>query len=64
MITDSAGNSIHALLKVDAGAKAQFDCAIAEIKPTLTILGADPGALTAVRRLGRIANALRTKKQA
>lgn len=58
MITDSGGNSIHALLKVDARAKAQFDCAIAEIQPTLTILGADPGALTAVR-LTRLPNCLR-----
>ncbi|MBP7826897.1 MAG: hypothetical protein KA236_10145 [Verrucomicrobia bacterium] len=48
-ICESGGRSIHALLRVDAGTKAEWDAAIKPAKPLLTRLGADPGALSAVQ---------------
>lgn len=60
-ITDSGGSSIHALVRIDADSKAEWDEVVrGRLKAPLTILGADPQALTAVR-LTRLANCLRTE---
>ena len=48
-ICESGGRSIHALVRVDAASKADWDAQVREIKPILVTLGADPGALSAVR---------------
>lgn len=48
-IYTSGGRSIHALVRVDAKSKADWDAKARELKPLLTVLGADPGAITAVR---------------
>lgn len=48
-IYKSGGRSIHALIRVDAESKADWDAKALELKPLLTVLGADPGAITAVR---------------
>ena len=45
----SGGKSIHALWRVDASSKADWDAKVAAVKPKLIRLGADPAALTAVR---------------
>jgi hypothetical protein len=57
-ITSSGGKSLHALVRVDASSKSNWDQTIAAIKPRLINLGADPGALTAVR-LTRLPNCYR-----
>jgi len=57
-ITSSGGKSWHALVRVDSTSKSNWDQTIAEIKPRLINLGADPGALTAVR-LTRLPNCYR-----
>jgi hypothetical protein len=57
-IVDSGGSSIHALFRVDATSKADWDEAVAKLKAPLTRLGADPQAMTAVR-LTRLANCIR-----
>lgn len=48
-IYTSGGRSIHVLVRVDAPSKADWDTKARELKPLLTILGADPAAMTAVR---------------
>jgi hypothetical protein len=48
-IYTSGGRSIHALVRVDATSKADWDAKARKLKPLLTILGADPAAITAVR---------------
>jgi hypothetical protein len=48
-IYTSGGRSIHALVKVDAGSKTAWDRIKKMITPLFSKLGADPGALTAVR---------------
>jgi hypothetical protein len=48
-IYTSGGKSIHALVKVDAESKRHWDAIASDLKPALTILGADPKAMTAVR---------------
>jgi hypothetical protein len=48
-IYTSGGRSVHALVRVDAESKADWDAKARELKPLLTVLGADPGAITAVR---------------
>jgi len=48
-IYSSGGRSIHALIRVDAINKVDWDEAIVPVKGWLTQLGADPAALTAVR---------------
>lgn len=48
-IYTSGGKSIHALVRVDAETKEAWDDLKAKIMPTLVGLGADRGALTAVR---------------
>ena len=45
----SGGRSVHALVRVDARSKAEWDAERDKIKAPLTILGADPKNLTAVR---------------
>jgi hypothetical protein len=48
-ICESGGRSIHALVRLDAASKAEWDGWIAAIKPILVTLGACPGTLSAVR---------------
>ena len=48
-IYTSAGKSIHALLRVDAESKTDWDSQAAKIKPALVTLGADEKAISAVR---------------
>ena len=48
-IYTSGGRSIHALIRLDASGKAEFDEVIAPIKRPLKVLGADPACLSAVR---------------
>jgi hypothetical protein len=60
-ITSSGGKSLHALVRVDASSKSNWDQTIGAIKPTLINLGADPGALTAVR-LTRLPNCYRGER--
>jgi hypothetical protein len=60
-ITTSGGKSAHALIRVDASSKPNWDQTIAAIRPRLINLGADPGALTAVR-LTRLPNCNRGER--
>jgi len=61
-VVDSAGSSIHALFRIDAESKAHWDELVhTTYKYALVTLGADPGALTAVR-LTRLANCFRGEK--
>lgn len=48
-IYSSGGRSVHALVRVDALTKGQWDAEREAMKPALVVLGADPGAMTAVR---------------
>jgi hypothetical protein len=48
-IYTSGGRSTHALIRVDAESKAHWDMITAGLKPALMVLGADSGAMTAVR---------------
>lgn len=48
-ICESGGRSIHALVRIDAASKSDWEAQIAPIKPILVTLGADPVALSAVR---------------
>ena len=48
-ICESGGRSIHALVRLDAASKVDWDAQVRAIKPILVTLGADPGALSAVR---------------
>jgi hypothetical protein len=60
-IYESGGRSIHALVRIDADSKAEWDRSVrGELLPILATLGADPGALTAVR-LTRLPNCRREK---
>lgn len=54
----SGGRSIHALVRVDARTKEEFDALRDELLPILCPLGADPAAMTAVR-LTRLPGTLR-----
>jgi len=54
----SGGRSVHALVRFDAGSKAEWDSLRDDLLPILCPLGADPAALTAVR-LTRLPCALR-----
>ena len=60
-ICESGGRSIHALVQVDATSKADWDGRIGSIKPILITLGADRGALSAVR-LSRLPQAKRGER--
>jgi len=57
-IYTSGGRSIHALVKIDAESKDYWDRYKALVVPILSLLGADPGAITAVR-LTRLPGCLR-----
>lgn len=48
-IYTSGGKSIHALVRIDASSKESWDATCRKMKPVLITLGADAGALTAVR---------------
>ena len=48
-ICESGGRSVHALVQVDAASKAEWDRMVGSAKPLLITLGADRGALSAVR---------------
>ena len=48
-IYTSGGKSIHALVRLDASSKEDWDAKAAEIKPIVIPLGADPGAISGVR---------------
>lgn len=48
-IYTSGGQSIHALVRLDATSKADWDAKVARIKSLLIVLGADRRAMTAVR---------------
>ncbi|MDB6035312.1 MAG: hypothetical protein JWM16_5650 [Verrucomicrobiales bacterium] len=61
-IYESGGRSIHALVRIDASSKADWDEIVVPHKPMLTTLGADPGALSAVR-LSRLPQAWRGSRQ-
>ena len=60
-ICESGGRSIHALVRVDAASKANWDRVMLPIKPVLITLGADRGALSAVR-LSRLPQAMRGER--
>lgn len=60
-ICESGGRSIHALVRLDAESKTDWDTKIRAIKPVLVTLGADPGALSAVR-LTRLPQAMRGER--
>ncbi len=61
-ICESGGRSIHALVRVGAASKADWDARIGAIKAILVTLGADAGALSAVR-LSRLPHAKRGKRE-
>ena len=60
-IYESGGRSIHALVQLDAASKADWDRLMLPVKPMLITLGADRGALTAVR-LSRLPQAMRGER--
>ena len=57
-IVDSGGKSYHAFVRVDAADENEWRTRASEISEALTILGADPAALSPVR-LARLANCTR-----
>ncbi|MCX6917560.1 MAG: hypothetical protein NT167_31765 [Verrucomicrobia bacterium] len=61
-IYTSGSRSIHALIRLDAASKADFDRIIAPLKRPLKVLGADPACLSAVR-LTRLPGCSRPEKQ-
>ena len=60
-IYTSGGKSIHALVRMDAESKADWDSQAAKIKPALVTLGADEKAISAVR-LTRLPGCERVEK--
>ncbi|MGZ4972276.1 MAG: hypothetical protein ACXWBP_04645 [Limisphaerales bacterium] len=60
-ICSSGGRSIHALVRIDAATKSDWDSIVKKMKPVLVTLGADPGALSAVR-LTRLPQAMRWER--
>ena len=61
-IYTSGGRSIHALIRMDAANKAEFDATIAPLKRPLKVLGADPACLSSVR-LTRLPGCHRPEKR-
>jgi len=57
----SGGRSVHALVRVDARTKGEWDAERDKLRTALTVLGADPKTLTAVR-LTRLPGCLRHGK--
>ena len=62
-IYTSGGRSVHALVRMNAESKAQWDSLAGELKPMLITLGADPKAISAVR-LTRLPCCRREEKDA
>jgi hypothetical protein len=62
MVTDSGGAGYHALIRSGATCKADWEANVAQIADVVITLGADPGALSAVR-LTRLPNCWREKTQ-
>ena len=60
-ICESGGRSIHALMRLDAESKADWDAKMQAIKPVMITLGADAGSLSAVR-LSRLPQAMRGQR--
>jgi hypothetical protein len=60
-IYTSGGRSIHALVRVDAPTKQEWDNVVKQIRPALVTLGADPKAMSAVR-LTRLPGCYRGEK--
>ena len=60
-IYTSGGRSIHALVRVDAPSKNEWDNLVKQLKPELVTMGADPRAMSAVR-LTRLPNCWRGVK--
>jgi hypothetical protein len=61
-IYTSGSRSVHCLIRVDAASKAEWDGNFQPLKRPLKIVGADPGALSAVR-LTRLPGCWRPSKQ-
>jgi hypothetical protein len=61
-IYSSGGRSLHALVRIDAASKPEWDSIVAPLKRPLAVLGADPAALTAVR-LTRLPGCWRPEKR-
>lgn len=57
-IYTSGGKSVHALVRVDAGSKEEWDAIRDQLRPLLVTLGADSAAMTGVR-LSRLPGAYR-----
>lgn len=62
-LVTSGGDSVHALIRMDAESKADWDAKKERLKPALVTLGADAGAMSAVR-LTRLPCCLRHGKEA
>jgi hypothetical protein len=60
-IYSSGGRSVHALVKVDAASKGDWDRLVGPLKASLRHVGADPGAMTGVR-LSRLPGQWRAEK--
>ena len=60
-VYSSGGRSVHTLVKVDAASKAEWDRLVVPLKRCLLAVGADPGAMTAVR-LSRLPGQFRSEK--
>jgi len=60
-VCESGGRSVHALVRVDAESKLDWDKMVGSAKPLLITLGADRGALSAVR-LTRLPQAQRGER--
>jgi hypothetical protein len=58
----SGGRSVHALIRIDAESKSEFDAIRERLTPLLSKLGADPGAISGVR-LTRLPGVLREGKR-
>ena len=57
----SGGRSVHALVRVNAGSRAQWDEMCRMMQPILSLLGADPAAMSSVR-LTRLPGCIRRGK--
>lgn len=58
----SGGRSVHALIRIDAESKSEFDAIRERLTPLLSKLGADPGAISGVR-LTRLPGVMRQGKK-
>lgn len=60
-VYESGGKSVHALVKIDAASKDEWEREVEKIKAPLLLLGADKNAMTAVR-LSRLPQCFREEK--